>query len=123
MKRTTLEQQRINFVRSALRRASMRWKPKNNVLNAAKTERKINPRTGRLKWFYICNICKKEVDKVELDHIKPVVPLDAKKRNWDRFIKNLLCDESGFQAICTSCHGIKTAKEQKRRNKNKDARR
>ena len=51
-------QGRINaFVMSVLRAGTRRWPPKYETLNAAKTEKKKNPKSGREAQFYRCNMC------------------------------------------------------------------
>ena len=109
------------FVTSTLRSGARRWAPKYETLNEAKTEKKVNPKTGRVAQHYICSICAKEFTQkdMEVDHIEPVV--DPKKgfETWDKFIDKLFCEASNLQAICKGCHQIKTLKEKKIRNENK----
>jgi len=109
------------FVTSTLRAGARRWAPKYETLNDAKTEKKVNPKTGRVAQHYICSICAKEFTQkdMEVDHIDPVV--DPKKgfETWDKFIDKLFCEASNLQAICKGCHKIKTLKEKKIRNENK----
>lgn len=109
------------FVTSTLRSGARRWAPKYETLNDAKTEKKVNPKTGRVAQHYQCSLCKKEFTQkdMEVDHIDPVV--DPKKgfETWDKFIDKLFCEASNLQAICKGCHKIKTLKEKKIRNENK----
>ena len=106
------------FVTSALRAGARRWPPKYETLKAAQTEKKTNPKTGRMAQHYRCQICEKEFTQkdMQVDHIKPVV--DPKKgfTTWDDFIQRLYCEASNLQAICTSCHKIKTKEEKEVRN-------
>lgn len=110
-----------SFVTSTLRSGARRWAPKYETLNAAKTEKKINVKTGRLAQHFECNICKNEFTQkdMEVDHIKPVV--DPKKgfTTWDDFIDKLFCEKENLQAICKPCHKIKTIKEKVTRSANK----
>lgn len=107
------------FIISVLRAGTRRWPPKHNVKNAAKTEKKINPATGRLAQHYQCKLCKKEYTStnVEVDHIQPVVDPDKGFIDWNSYIERLFCDEEGLQVLCTSCHDKKSKKETKRRTK------
>ncbi len=112
-----------SFVISTLRAGARRWQPKYDTLNAAKTEKKINPKSGRLAQHFQCSLCKNEFTQkdMEVDHIKPVV--DPKKgfTTYDDFINRLFCEASNLQAICKGCHSIKTKKEKEIRNANRSS--
>jgi 5-methylcytosine-specific restriction endonuclease McrA len=103
------------FVRSALRAAFRKWPPKFDVLNAAKTERRINPISGKLAMHYLCAQCKKDFPAklVQVDHIKPVVPKNF--TTWDDFVERLYCEAKHLQVLCKPCHSIKTTSERKKR--------
>ena len=113
MKKEWTEARLKAFIVSGLRAASRRYPPKFETLNEAKTEKKINPVSGRMAQHYRCNICKEEFTSkgIQIDHIKPVV--DPKKGfiSWDVYISRLFCDKKNLQAICRECHLKKTQKE------------
>lgn len=107
-----------SFITTALRRASLRWGPKNEVKKQARVR----------KGVYICNSCKQEVtytkvdkDKrvknVFVDHIKPVVDPVKGFTTWDEFIERLFCEVDNLQLLCKDCHDEKT-KEEKEIRKN-----
>lgn len=102
-----------SFIVSTLRAGSRRWPPKYNTLNASKTEKKVNVKTGRIAQHHMCAACKNEFTSkdVEVDHIKPVI--DPKKgfKSWDDYINRLFCTEENLQVLCKPCHRIKTTKE------------
>ena len=106
-----------SFVTATLRAGARRWQPKYNCLNAAKTEKKINPKTGRLAQHYRCELCHEEFTQKDMnvDHIKPVVDPDKGFESWDVFIDNLFCEADNLQAICVPCHKKKTLEEKKKR--------
>jgi 5-methylcytosine-specific restriction endonuclease McrA len=89
------------------------------VLNASKTEKKINKKTGRLAQHFQCNICKQDFPQtqIQMDHIEPVVDPKVGFVNWDTYIERMFCPEDNLQAICKACHQIKTNKEKKERVK------
>jgi hypothetical protein len=105
-----------SFVKSILRKASMRWGPLNRVKAKARVER----------GFYKCAACAaivpataittlkngkvKRVKNVAIDHIAPVVPLTGFD-SWDGVIDRLFCDEEGLQLLCRDCHEIKCQEE------------
>ena len=113
---------------NALRRLSFTYSPRNN----AKSRQKVGPATFACEhcniWIYegSRNI-DTQLDKLELkppngiikgktnmDHKEPVVPLESFKRgswDWDQFINRMFCEESGYQLLCSSCHKVKTQKE------------
>lgn len=102
-----------SFVTSTLRAGSRKWPPKYETLNAAKTEKKINKKTGRLAQHYECAECNEEFTQkdVQVDHIKPVI--DPKKGfiSWDVYIDRMFCESKNLQVLCKECHSIKTKKE------------
>jgi 5-methylcytosine-specific restriction endonuclease McrA len=104
------------FIMSVLRSGTRRWPPKWNVLEQAKTDKHINPKTGRLAQFYRCAECQTEgtSKEVEVDHILPVVPLSGFV-SWDNVIENLFCGEENLQVLCTPCHKLKSKEEKQQR--------
>jgi 5-methylcytosine-specific restriction endonuclease McrA len=110
-----------SFVVSALRAAFRRWPPKFNVLKKAATERRINPKSGKLAMHYTCAECRKDypAKEVQVDHKKPVV--DPKKGfvDWNTFIERLYIEARGLQVMCKPCHKDKSKKERAQRNAKK----
>lgn len=101
---------------STLRSGSRRWPPKWQVLEAAKTEKKINPKTGKMAQHYMCSGCSNEYTSkdIEVDHVEPVVPLTGWV-SWDDVIERLFCTADKLQCLCTACHKAKTREETKLR--------
>jgi len=101
------------FIISVLRSGTRRWPPKYETLAAAKTEKKINPKTKRLAQHYRCARCLGEFTStnVEVDHIQPVVDPEKGFKDWNTFIRRLFCDEKNLQVLCKPCHKIKTKEE------------
>ena len=100
-----------SFIVSALRRASSRWAPKYTC--------KKNARSGRNQ--YTCVLCKQVVGNkdIKIDHIEPVVDPALGFQGYDEFIKRLFVELDGYQAICITCHQIKTNNERQRRRTEK----
>lgn len=102
-----------SFITSTLRAGSRKWPPKYETLNAAKTEKKTNEKTGRLAQHYKCAGCNSEFTQkdVQVDHIKPVI--DPKKGfiSWDMYIERMFCEGKNLQVLCKDCHLVKTKKE------------
>lgn len=101
-----------SFVTSILRSGSRRWGPKYGTLNAAKTEKKINPKSGRIAQHFKCNSCHGEftAKDIQIDHIEPI----GYDKSWDEFIDRLYCERENLQALCTTCHKAKTLTEKKK---------
>lgn len=100
-----------SFITSILRSGSRKWPPKYTTLNAAKTEKKTNVKTGRLAQHFLCATCHNEfvAKDVQVDHIIPI----GTEKTWDEFIEGLFCEEDNLQVLCVSCHKIKTKLERK----------
>jgi len=110
-----------SFITSTLRSGARRWQPKYTTLNNAKTEKKINVKTGRLAQHYHCQLCGQEftAKDMEVDHINPAVDPIVGFVSWDVFIDRLFCEAHNLQAICKICHKAKSGLERKTRNENK----
>lgn len=102
-----------SFVTSILRSGSRRWGPKYGVLNAAKTEKRINPKSGRIAQHFRCASCLSEfpAKQVQVDHIKPI----GFDKTWDEFIDGLFCEADNLQVLCVDCHKVKTQKEKRKK--------
>lgn len=102
-----------SFIKSGIRSLTRKWKPMFDALADAKTEQKINPKTGRLAMHFKCAMCGSDhpVKDMAIDHINPIVPLDH-EATWDEIISRALCEKEGFQVLCKDpCHKLKTKTE------------
>lgn len=98
-----MDSKQKSFFISTLRRSTFRWKPRNNVLKAARVA------YGKYK----CASCGEIVrakDKV-LDHIDPAVDPEKGWQGADSLVERMLPYEEGWQVLCILCHTIKTEKE------------
>ncbi len=99
----------FGLIRSALRRLSIRWKPRTEYLNSVRRP-KVNG--GRSKFEYQCESCQSWFIKasIEVDHRIPCGSL----KSFDDigpFVKRLLCEKDGFRIYCKSCHLAHTKRE------------
>lgn len=99
-----------SYIRSALRRAWMRFPNRYEALNAAKREK--TKTGGRGRFEYKCAECSGvfPAKKVCVDHISPAGSL----RNYNdlgNFVSNLFCPVNGLQVLCNDCHQEKTNAE------------
>lgn len=123
----------IGWLKSLMRKGSMKWRPRNAVKQAARQEDKvINPATGRECWGVVCAECGKvELEKLaHMDHINPIVPIGKNlylcgRDDFDpekhiclaEMAENLYCEAEGWQVLCHDCHATKTAEERRARKK------
>jgi 5-methylcytosine-specific restriction endonuclease McrA len=87
------------YIEKTLRRGCYAWKPRTEVLNAARVGRGI----------YQCSHCKEKVARKEItmDHI--VCVSDVRGVNdWNGIISRMFADETGWMALCIPCHQVKT---------------
>jgi hypothetical protein len=106
------------FVRSALRAAFRRWPPKFEVLKNAHTERRLNPKSGKLAKHYKCASCGLDfpMKEVQIDHKKPVVDVKKGFVSWDQFVERLYCEAKDLQVLCKHiCHAVKSKEERSKR--------
>ena len=103
------------FIIGVLRAGHKRWPFKYEVKNEAKTEKKVNPASGRVAQFYTCAECQGEFTnkEVEVDHIQPVVDPKVGFVDWDTYISRLFSPKDNYQLLCHTCHKAKTNKEKK----------
>lgn len=113
------EGRKRTFIVGTLRAGNRRWPPRYNTLAAAKTEKKTNPKSGRLAQHFICASCQKEYTSkdVQVDHIAPVIDPNVGFISWDVYIERMFCDAENLQVLCTTCHDAKTKQEREQKGK------
>jgi len=109
-----------SLITSALRKANQWWKPRQECLRKARVS----------KGQYLCSCCnsivpatiagvyktgkkkgqKKRIKNIHADHRNPVVDPYTGFISWDVYIERMFIEE-GWDAICHSCHSIKSAGE------------
>lgn len=102
-----------SFIISAIRSASSRWGPKFECIRAAYVGDGINPATGRKCKLHRCSHCRElfPQNKVQADHIEPIVDPEVGFVSWDEYIKRCFREVEGYQVLCRQCHSIKTSGE------------
>ena len=104
------EKRWFGFLRSSLRRASLKYPPRYEAMNVGKRVYKGTDK--RRKWDHQCSKCKKWLkgSEVQLDHVIPCGEL-TKTSHIKGFVMRLFCESDGFQKMCKPCHLKKTEKE------------
>lgn len=105
------------WVISLLRRGTLRFPNRNEVLKEAKTDKKINVASGRMAQHYKCAECFGEfpASKVAVDHVQPVVCPKQGFTDWDTYIERMFCTKDNLQVLCSNCHTTKSFKEKEER--------
>jgi len=107
-KQKTLRQLLLN----GIGRVWMHWPPRLEAKKRAKHPTKSG--------WYICELCKSEREKIDIDHVIPCIKPSEGWRGWDVYISSRFVEDSSLlQAICHDCHKEKSKKENlERRKKN-----
>ena len=92
-----------SFIRSALRRAWMRWPVRADALMEAR--RLAQGRSKRTRWEYYCSSCEKWFlgSEVEIDHIKECGDMT----DMNQFIGTLFCEADELRVLCKGCHRVR----------------
>lgn len=96
----------FGFIRSALRRTTMRYPAKQKYLE---DRCRPAPPGSRFRKVADCEMCGTTVgkSKAAVDHITPAGGL----KDYDdlpRFTETLFCGFDNFQILCSTCHDVKT---------------
>ena len=108
----------IKLIQNALRRSSVMWHIRTEVLKEAKTHKKIGVyKNGKDKYKnkFKCAGCSKlwNDSQVEVDHIVEVAhdvkpPSKMDEADLFKWISQLFCDKGNLQVLCIGCHQAKT---------------
>lgn len=98
------------WIRSGLRRLSIRWRPRNEYLISIR-----RPYLGlgkRSKWEYPCELCQAWNIRahVECDHRIPCGSLTCAE-DLSGFVTRLFVETGGWRCLCRPCHLEVTAGE------------
>ena len=103
-------QVRLNkIILSGLGKAWMFWPPRAEV----KRRCAIPGKPGW--WRCEDKECNRETEKIEIDHIKPVVQPEIGFINWDVYILSRFVTADKLQGLCHESHRKKTKEENARR--------
>lgn len=103
----------MSFIRSALRKAWMKYPLKFKTLSA--NRRVYNGEDKRTKWEYQCRSCSGwfRGKDVIVDHIYPAGKL-KEFSDLPQFTSTLFCSCDNLQVLCKECHRIKTKEERQK---------
>jgi hypothetical protein len=83
----------------------MWWEPRQE----AKKRCKVPEKTG----WYKCEECHEEREKIEIDHIEPVVLPEVGFTTWDDYIASKFVTSDKLRGLCRECHKQKSKEENK----------
>ncbi len=95
-----------SYIFAGLGKVWMWWPPRNEVKKRCKVE-------GKTGW-YVCELCKQQRERIDVDHINPVVPTSG-FTTWDNYIAARFVTSDKLQGICKDCHKAKTKGENAQR--------
>lgn len=75
----------------------------------AKRRCKVPEKTG----WYKCEECHEEREKLEIDHIKPVILPEVGFTTWDQYISSKFVEADKLRGLCRECHKAKSKEENK----------
>ncbi len=91
-----------SYIFAGLGKVWMWWPARNEVKKRCKVP-------GKTGWFK-CEFCGQEREKIDVDHIQPVVPVSG-FTTWDAYIASRFVTADKLQGICKDCHQRKTKTE------------
>ena len=99
------EARRKSFIVNALRRASIKWPVRGDVLKKAQRPAEGEDLPKNTKWEYQCNSCKEWFfgKEVEVDHIEEC----GSHADINQFAQMLFCESDNLQVLCKPCHRAK----------------
>jgi len=118
MKNPRITPKERGLIKGALRRVFSRSEIRRAAVDLGRVAHHDTARPRVTKWS-VCPICETLTPTylVVVDHIKPIVPIGVKfdDMSVDTLIDNLWCPLTNLQAICQSCHKLKSKAEAKSR--------
>lgn len=111
-----------SWVKSLLRKGTLRWKPRSEALKQALRGKFVNEATNRLANHYECSECGSLVPmkQTHVDHIIPVVGEEG-FTTWDDYIHRMFCEMDNLRVLCKPCHDVVTKAETAARKAVRDA--
>ena len=101
-----------SFIKSLLRRGTLKWGPIHEVKRKARVSRGVYQCAGCQDQVPVSVIKdRKRVNNVHVDHIEPVVDPAEGFLSWDEVIRRMFVEEEDLQLLCGDCHTVKTNKE------------
>lgn len=93
-----------SIILSGLGKAWMYWPPR--------LEAKARAKHPTKKGWWICETCKRETERIDIDHINPCIKPSDGFNSWDEYISRRFVESATLlAAICRDCHKIKTKEE------------
>jgi len=99
-----------NFIKNALRSASIKWPPRLQIKNEAKRDKGRYKCAGYKRRAHLVPTKIERANNIFVDHIDPI--LSGKGfSSWDTLINDMFCEKDNLQLLCKECHNRKTKEE------------
>lgn len=118
----TWTESRFNsFIKSLLRKGTMRWGPVHKVKKDAWVERGKYLCAGyKGVKPHVVPLTLNKKKNVFVDHINPIISPTEGFTTWDDCIERMFCEEENLQVLCGRCHKQKTDDEKTLRKESKE---
>ena len=99
----------MGWIRSGLRRLSLRWPPRKQTELAAR--RRYTGPNARRTWEYLCAECGCWCagKDIQVDHIEEIGTLKT-FQDLPKFCERLFCEKEGLRVLCAECHQARRRK-------------
>lgn len=118
-------------IMKALRRLHHTWSPRNQAKAKAKVDAALYmcqcgckvlcyEGTSEKNFLELCEKYKGQTilrEKGDIDHIDPVMKIDAKRFSWDTVINRMFTEVDNYQYLAKPCHKVKSKAENQLRRK------
>ena len=102
------------YIINVLRRGTVTWSGRTECLNRGRRKRvigKYKNGSDKFLWERACDGCGEwhllKDNDLEVDHLEEVGPFEG---CFDKFVRRMYCEQSNLQALCFTCHKVKTSK-------------
>lgn len=108
---TLTESAYLAWIRSLLRKGSLRWKPRNEAL--LKARRKYTGPNKQQKWEYRCAMCGEyfSAKEVVVDHFPHAAGSILSVEDIGPFAERLFCEVDNLRVLDKDCHDLHTLAE------------
>ena len=96
-----------NWLKSALRKVSMRWPPIASLRKSCRVGRGLYQCNGYGREGHTVPLTSNGKPNTFVDHVDPV----GSFKDWDTYVHRLFCSPANLQLLCAECHNLKTKEE------------
>lgn len=108
-----MDKDTINHIIKVLRRGTITWKGRTQCINKNRKRKRVGTfKNGKpkYKYFYYCDVCLREYSDTNFLEVDHIVEIGSFTGNFHDYVLKMYCSQDNLQAICISCHAVKTSK-------------